>query len=318
MKFNILQPLIWVWVTSALYLRPDLENIDRVIIPPPEHISCISIYGLETSLKNTVCSWSHPATYYMTKVKELGFNSVRIPLSIQYIVENDFAVLDSIVHHADTIGLKLVIDIHRVSNARQEENPDKGMQEYQKVSTRDDFVINVIKVLSRYVNSSSVIGLNSWNEYTGIDVNYKREWDIHFFNHIEAAFPNRFVFFTTGLMWGGILSGFTLEDQPWAYKLYYSVHKYHFSGTGNRQDWESSFGNAFPPHKIVVGEWGFRDPEDMQFGREFTDYLLDKGIYNQCFWTIAHSSDTGGLWKDDCENINWNKYEIIKKLLATS
>lgn len=148
-----------------------------------------------------------------------------------------------------------------------------------------------------------------------MDSNYKRQWDINFFNRIHDAFGERFVFFATGLLWSGILSGFSLEDQPFADHLVYSVHKYHFSGTGDRRDWEGSFGNAFPPQKMIVGEWGFRDPEDLQFGRDFSSYLKEKGILNQCFWTIAHSGDTGGLWYDDCETINWTKYDIIKKLL---
>lgn len=282
----------------------------------PKHFKCISIYGLETNLKNTVCSWSHPATYYIDKVKELGFNTLRIPLSIQYLVEGNYAVLDSIVKHADDKNMKIIIDIHRVSNDYQQENPDKGIAEYGGVNSRDELLIQVIRIMARYENNKSVIGLNSWNEYTGMNVEYKRDWDIHFFDHIQSAFPDRFLFFTTGLLWGGILNGYSLEDQPWANRLYYSTHKYHFSGTGHRDDWESSFGNAFPPEKLIVGEFGFRDPEDLDFGREFTSYLVEKHIHNSCFWTIAHSGDTGGLWYDDCENINWNKYDILKKLLV--
>lgn len=54
----------------------------------------------------------------------------------------------------------------------------------------------------------------------------------------------------------------------------------------------------------------------MDFGREFVSYLLKKGIKNQEFWTIAHSGDTGGLWYDDCDTLNMNKYNIIKPLLV--
>lgn len=280
-----------------------------------EPIKCISIYGLETNLKNTVCSWKHPAEYYMTKVKELGFNSIRIPVSLQYIVENNFQVLDTIYYTAELIGLKVVLDFHRVSNNRQEEDPDVGIREYNGIQNRQDYINQVIKIISRYEKYTCFIGINSWNEYTATNKQYKEDWDAFVFNAIEASFPNRFLYYTTGLLWGGLLQGYSIESLPYHDRILYSVHKYHFSGTGDRSDWDNSFGNSFPPSKLVVGEWGFRDPEDMEFGRQFTDYLLEKKIYNQCFWTIAHSGDTGGLWYDDCENINWNKYNIIKKML---
>lgn len=283
---------------------------------PPPHIKAISCYGLETNLRNTVCSWVHPAPYYITKFKELGFNSVRVPISVQYLVENNYDVLDSIVKRCDELDLKIVLDIHRIGNNYQEYSPDKGIEEYSGVNNRDEMMMQIIKILTRYVNNKSVGGIVTWNEYQGMDINYKRDYDTHFIEHVQAAFgPDRFFFFVTGLLWGGILNGYTLEDKPFADKVIYSVHKYHFSGTGRRDDWEASFGNAFPPEKIVIGEFGFRNPEDLQFGREFTQYLIDKGIKNWAFWCLAHSGDTGGLWFDDCENIDWAKYDILKKLI---
>jgi hypothetical protein len=95
-------------------------------------------------------------------------------------------------------------------------------------------------------------------EYTGTDINYKREWDIFFFNRIEEAFPGRFLLIATGLLWGGILAGYSLEDQPWASRVIYSTHVYHFSGFANTTYWDWSFGNTYPPEKLLIEEWGFR------------------------------------------------------------
>jgi hypothetical protein len=159
-----------------------------------------------------------------------------------------------------------------------------------------------------------VLCLNS--EYTGTDVHYKEEWDTFIFNKIENAFPGRFILATTGLLWGGLLVGLSLENLPYANRIMYSTHKYHFSSPATREGWDASFGNVFPPEKLIVGEWGFRDPEDMWFGRDFARYLLDKKIKNQFFWTVAHSGDTGGLWQDDCDTLNMAKYQIIKPLLV--
>ena len=256
---------------------------------------CISIYGLETELRNTVCSWVHPVDYYITQLHSLGFTTLRIPLSMQYIIENNFQVLDQIFYTALFYKMQVIVDFHRVGSNHQEASPDVGINEHDVIRSRDEFKNLVLVVLSRYKDNHSLVGLNSWNEYTGTDMRYKQEWDQGIFDLVERSFPNRYIYFTTGLVWGGILQGYTLEYLPYANRIFYSTHKYHFSGSGDRQDWEASFGNAFPAEKIVVGEWGFRDPEDMDFGNRFSDYLLEKGIKNQCFWTISHSGDTGKI-----------------------
>lgn len=280
----------------------------------PKNFKGISIYGLETNLRNTVCSWKHPATHYIERVHELGFNSLRVPVSIQYLVEGNYDVLDSIVTKAGELEMQVFLDIHRVANAYQQPDPDKGIQEYDQVATRDELFNFVLTMLTRYFHDPAVVAVNSWNEYTGTDVNYKHEWDRSFFNMVESAFPGRFILIATGLLWGGLLVGFSLEDLPYKDRILYSVHRYAFSPPATVAGWDASFGTVYPPERIVIGEYGFRDPEDMWFGRDFAKYLKDKGIKNHFFWTIAHSGDTGGLWMDDCENVNWAKYDIIKPL----
>lgn len=278
-----------------------------------EPIKCISIYGLETNLKDTICSWKHPAEYYIDEVKKLGFNTIRVPISFQYLFENSLEKLDTILSKAEQSGMMIIIDFHRVGNSRQEENWDVGIVEYK--TYRQDILNQIVKVVTRYINNKSLIGINSWNEYTGLNVSYKIEWDTTVFNMIENIYPDRLLYFTTGILWGGIVTGYSLEHLPYNNRIVYSTHKYHFSGTGDRQDWDASFGNSYPPDKLIVGEYGFRDPEDMEFGERFTSYLVEKHITNHCFWTIAHSGDTGGLWNDDCEHINMNKVKILQKLL---
>lgn len=314
--------LILLLLSTAVALIPDasIQMIDtngtRYAFKP-KNFKGISIYGLETNLRNTVCSWKHPASYYIEKVHGLGFNSLRVPISIQYLVEGDFTILDEIVQKTEELDMQIFLDIHRVSNAYQQPDPDNGIQEYDQIATRDELMDFVVSMLTRYFHMKSVVAVNSWNEYTGVDVNYKHDWDRTFFNAVERSFPGRFILISTGLLWGGLLVGFSLEDLPYKERILYSVHKYHFSPPANEGGWDSSFGNVWPPERIVVGEWGFRNPEDMWFGRDFAKYLKDRNIKNQFFWTIAHSSDTGGLWYDDCDSIDWEKYNIIKLLLTT-
>lgn len=305
---------IWFLLCLIVSVLGD-PNLRASNLTRPANLKGISIYGLETNLRNTVCSWVKPATYYLEKLHAMGFNTIRIPLSIQYMVENDFTVLDKMVEFMDANDMQWILDVHRVGNDYQQANPDVGIKEYSGVSDRDELANQVIKVIARYTNHKSLIGTNTWNEYTGMDAAYKREWDSLLIGIIEQSFPMRLIYFLTGLNWSGVLTGFSMEDHPLRERIIYGVHKYHFSGSGHRDDWEGSFGNTFPPEKINIGEFGFRNPEDLEFGREFVAYLIEKKIKNWQFWTIAHSGDTGGLWYDDCVTLDQTKLAILQPLL---
>jgi len=95
----------------------------------PKNCKGISIYGLETNLRNTVCSWVKPSTYYLEELKKMGFNTIRIPLSVQYMVENDYHILDEMVKYMDDNDMQWVLDIHRVGNDYQQANWDVGIKE---------------------------------------------------------------------------------------------------------------------------------------------------------------------------------------------
>jgi hypothetical protein len=278
--------------------------------------ACLSVYGLETPLKNTVCSWQHPAGYYIEKAHQLGFNTIRIPLSIQYIVENDLKVLNEMVASCQKFDVRFFLDFHRVNNARQQESWDVGIRESTLVHSRQEVREAMMSVVKKFEKVPQFVGMNSWNEYAGTNVTFKTEWDQYIFDEVERLFPARFTYFPTGVLWGGDLAGYSLENLPYAKRIIYSVHKYHFSGTGTREDWERSFGTRYPPFKLFVEEYGFRDPEDLDWGEGFVDYLVEKDIRNHCFWTVAHSGDTGGLWKDDCETLDTKKLEIVQPLLS--
>lgn len=130
----------------------------------PEPFRGISIYGLETNLRNTVCSWKHPVEYYLAECKKIGMNTFRIPVSIQYLVEDNFEILDNIVRYCDANDLQIIMDFHRVSNDYQQPNPDVGIKEFNGVATRDELLNQMVKILQRYNNNASVVCTNSWNE----------------------------------------------------------------------------------------------------------------------------------------------------------
>lgn len=274
-----------------------------------------SIYGLETESKNFVCSWKYPVEYYIEKLKDMNFNSLRIPFSMQYIEENDFSKLDHVIEQATEYNMSVVLDMHRIFNNHQDFSPlEHGV-------SIERFTNGWLKVLHRYYNKQIVIANNVYNEYQGTDVEFLKNYTKQVLNYIEYYFPNRFTYYLTGHSWSGSLEGFDMEELPYKDRVYYSVHKYIFSipqgsnpDTFNyEENWDRSFGKY--PEKVVVGEYGFKnEPKEIEWAKRFIKYLKRRNIRNSYFWTIAHSFDTGGLWFDDCETIDYKKLSIIKDL----
>lgn len=268
----------------------------------------INIYGLETEGRNFVCSWVHPVEYYIDEVHRLGFNSLRIPFAYQWVNEGDFSKMDDMFRAVQKYpDMKVLLDFHRIYNTRQSYSPTDGI-------SLDDFKNAWVRVLERYQHIPNLKAVDIFNEYQGGDAGYWN-WLLHdVVQHIENKFPGRFTFSVGGVNWGGNIHDINLEDLPFRDRIQYTIHRYHFSGGAEVWDWDYSFGPF--RNKVNVGEWGFKTENENEKGWawKFISYLKERGIRNTFFWTIAHSGDTGGLWWDDCQNINWEKYNIIKTL----
>lgn len=265
----------------------------------------INIYGLETEGRNFVCSWVHPVEYYVDEVHRLGFNSLRIPFAYQWVQEGDFSKMDDMFRAVQQYpDMTVLLDFHRIWNTRQSFNPTDGI-------SLDQFKDAWVRVLERYEVIPNLVAIDIFNEYQGGDAGYWN-WILHdVVQHIENRFPGRFHYHVGGLNWGGNLIGISLEDLPFRDRIQYTIHRYHFSGG----DWNSAFGNM-PANRIHVGEFGWKTENwnEKEWAWKFIDFLKGKGIRNTYFWTVAHSGDTGGLWWDDCNNINYEKYEQLKTL----
>lgn len=125
---------------------------------------CISLYGLETNLRNVVCSWKHPPAYFIEKSKLSGFNTIRVPISMQYVIEGNYDVLDSVFADCAKHNVSVILDFHRVGNNRQEEDWDTGIKEYVGISSRQEFLNAILSIVGRYESIPIFIGMNSWNE----------------------------------------------------------------------------------------------------------------------------------------------------------
>lgn len=281
-------------------------------------LKCISFYGLCTPAKDLVCHWQHPPEWYIIKLKELGFNTIRLPWALQYVREGNFEKLDNFMNVLHDHQMGVLLDLHRIHYDHQDPTPT------DESTAVTDVVNGWLAILDRYSNYDNVIGINAYNEYSFYDSDYLIQFDIEVMNSVEKRYPGRFEYFITGTNWGGELEHINLEALTYNARIHYSAHKYIFSIGDNKDyehDWDVSLGPFAGTRapgskygKVLIGEWGFKDPGERWWAERFIAHLKAHNITDTCFWTIALSGDTDGLWKDDCETLDVEKYKVIKTL----
>jgi hypothetical protein len=266
-------------------------------------------YGHETELGKFTCSWQHPTEYYLEKLQDMGFNSLRIPFSYQYVKNNDFSSLDHFFGIVGNYNMTVILDFHRINNHAQSPVPTDGI-------SQEEFWDAWVKIADRYKNRPELVALELFNEYQQNDVSYWNNFMKQTILHIEERIPQRFDYIVNGYNWGGNLADMTLEDLPIKDRVKYSIHKYIFSGNSVPSDWDKSFGSY--PEKTIVSEFGFKtasEGEDQTWwGKMFIDYLKKRNIKDTYFWCLSHSGDTHALFMDNCEDVNWEKLKIIQTL----
>lgn len=296
---------------AVLLFFPTLISVTQGQGIKPDTIQGINFYGLETPSKDFVCSWQHPPTYYLDKLHDIGFNAVRLPFSYEWVGDNDFSKMDYFFTSCEARNMTIILDMHRVWSSHQGPNPTEGI-------SMNDFIQRWITVMERYVDRPILTGIDIFNEDQNTDPN---EWNNilrQIATALENRFPGRFTYFCGGTRWGGDISGINIEDVPFHDRVIYTIHKYTFSSSGNYiDDWNYSFGPfADVPGKVSVGEFGWKQdmPDQVSWATQFIDYLKKRNIGNDFFWTVALSGDTSGLWQDDCETFQYDKWNLLKTL----
>lgn len=282
-------------VLTLLMIQPVCNSI----------IKGFSYYGVETEMRNFVCSWYKQVDYYIPKLKQLGFNTIRIPFSYQYIVEGNFQNLDNGIMTAQKYNMSVILDYHRIWNNNQGVSPlHDGINIHQWI---DSWLV----VLRRYNN---VVLMNIWNEYQQKDINFIRWYSETLMNRVEQEFPNRMRYYITGTNWGNDLRGMSMEHLLYKERIYYSIHKYPWSNTADERDWEETFGSVegIPTNKLIIGEFGWIENKDEEWAKRFFEYLKRKGIRDSCFWSHSNSHDTGNLYNDDCQIFKLDNYLLLK------
>lgn len=268
---------------------------------------CINFYGLETEQARFVCSWKHPPNYYLDILsKELQVNTVRLPFSGDYVKAGKWNAMDGFFVAAQEFNMTVILDWHRNTKTKQSASPltDFSYSEWKELW---------FETLHRYQDYPNLKGVGLYNEFQMADPTYVFDTQFQLVEDLEREFPNRWKYYMGCPTWGTNCSGIeAYQSNPLWPRIMMEVHKYPFNqGAWDETSWDETIPTSVNSSQWFVGEIGW----DHETGWEtnFLGYLNTRGIYNLCFWTIAHSHDTGGLWQDDCETPEFKKSIDLKK-----
>ena len=292
MKFSLLK---------LLFFLPTVNSL----------IKGINWFGFETEYKNLMCTWTNDIEWNIKKIKELDFNYIRLPFSLEFVNDGNWEEMDKFFNIAYQYDIDIVLDFHRLHSTHQSFRP------YDNHFTFDDFLDTWRIILDRYKSYSNLKGVDIFNEYQGNNVVEWNNLSRQIVSFIENQFPERFDYYVGGVRWGGNLYGVKLDDLSYNDRITYTIHKYWFSDGIDEEAWAATFDKE--NHKLIsVGEWGYKTDGsefEKKFAIEFVDWLKENNIRDTFFWTWTYNSgDTGGILKADCTTVDYEKIRLLHDL----
>src|SRR4029079_12715287 len=148
----------------------------------PVRIAGVNWFGFETSNYAPHGLWARGYKSMMDQMKQLGFNTIRLPFSSQLFDAgstpngidfsknpdlqglNGLQVMDKIVDYAGQIGLRILLDHHR-SSAGNSAN-ESGLW-YTSAYPESRWISDWTMLASRYAGNPTVIGADLHNEPHG-------------------------------------------------------------------------------------------------------------------------------------------------------
>jgi len=260
----------------------------------PVRIASINWYGFETTTFVAHGLWINDYKAILNLIKSSGFNTVRIPYSDQMMSQNpvlgtmninrngintDIAadaraldVLDKIIAHCSTIGLRVILDNHRsnAGNSAQE----SGLW-FTSEFPESTWLANWRALTTRYNGNTTVIGMDLRNEphnsacWGGDPAGCSSANDWHAAatragNAILAINPNLLIFVegndrynNSFTWWGGMLRGVASRPVSLsvANRVVYSAHDY--GPAEANQSWFNGSTTAASLAAVWDQNWGF-------------------------------------------------------------
>ncbi|MDQ0315948.1 aryl-phospho-beta-D-glucosidase BglC (GH1 family)/uncharacterized protein YuzE [Amorphus orientalis] len=334
-------------------------------------IRAVNWFGMETDLSAPHGLWARNWQDMMDQMKEEGFNAIRLPFSGELVATGgspsgiDFAknpdlaglsgmeIMDKIVDYAGDIGLKILLDHHRVTAGDGAQG--NGLW-YTDEYSEEDWIDHWTQLAERYAGDDTVIGADLHNEpHNGTwGGGGPTDWAAAAEaagNAIHAVNPDWLIvvegvaeYQGDNYWWGGNLQG--VADRPIDLaqdgKLVYSAHDYPasvydqpwFHDGSNLADvfsenWGYIHEQGIAP--VLIGEFGSRLETDID--REWADAIVQylNGDYDLdgtsdlqpgesgiswAWWSWnPNSGDTGGILNDDWTTVRQNAIAQLEPLM---
>ena len=113
-------------------------------------------FGFETEAADLQCIWSHDLDWHLKRMKDVGFNWIRLPFSLQYVQAGNWEKMDAFFEKAKEHNFKIVLDCHRLHNNRQSPKP------YDNTYPFDSFLNGWKTILERYKDYENHTQVEQW------------------------------------------------------------------------------------------------------------------------------------------------------------
>ncbi|HEY7326286.1 MAG TPA: cellulase family glycosylhydrolase [Gemmataceae bacterium] len=292
----------------------------------PVKIAGVNWFGFETTTFVADGLWARNYKDMMNQMKQLGFNTIRIPYSedifnpanvptsINYSLNPDLQglsslqILDKIVDYAGQVGLRIILDQHS-AKASNNANEELWYIPGSAVYTQQAWINDWVTLAKRYAGNATVIGADLHNESHGAatwgDGNPATDWRMAAQtagNAILAVNPN-WLIFVEGIQtyngqstwWGGNLMGAGKNPVVLniANRVVYSPHDYPASVFNQTWFSASNYPNNLPG--IWDQYWGYLYRQDIapvwlgEFGSKLQT-TSDQQWYQQITSYLANTS----------------------------
>jgi len=345
---------IRLWSTNGRNIYFHLKNsTDNQTISSGESSIEYKIRGINWFGMNNDCLvvnglWIKNMESYLDMLVQEGFNSLRIPFSMESVFHIDMPIKQDCVTKDTNLmnktvrsflhelfgaclyrNMTILLDFHSIYNVITE------YPWFSPLLSKDDFWKLWKIIIDEYAIYPNLIGIDIKNEPHG-SIQWP-EWSEFIDNFIQNVIQQTPHFqglvFVEGIqdhedhsVWGG---SFRLMPEPFFTNLssttnflVLSPHIYGVSirGVSAMYDtslvWDIWFANRREQYPICIGELGgmFID-EDWDWQQRLLYYLIDMNIQNFYFWSLTPNSyDVGGLLQLDWQTFNTRKLFFCKLL----
>jgi len=314
-----------------------------------------SWFGFETPDFVVNGLWVHDIDFYFQLLKNMGVNALRVPFSSEWILFNfdqytdqnmitatpslnhlkSIEILDRFFDKAEEYGMMILLDLHRL---HKEYISELWYSPTDNIYTTDTFFQTWTIMLDRYLNRTNLMGIDLLNEPHGRATygngDPTTDWKLfveYMVPKIIDQYPSRqFLIFVEGINWGHTFADYRTRPinlQPkYMQQIVFSPHVYGLSVVPSTSldaptlysQWDYDYGFLANNYdKVVIpGEWGGKTSIDSQWMTIFSNYLLERPIHSNFFWSLGpNSGDVAGLLYDDWTNIDPFKLNLLRKMV---